>query len=108
MVEPHGVNVDLMSVGVGHLKAQRWCVMNTHVADLGKRVLQLPDVIKANYQIEIVVGPCLRSEERVDSPTAIEPQRNARLCPAGDGHSPFSLHVRLRLPPPSPSHRHRR
>jgi hypothetical protein len=75
MVEPHGVNVDLMSVGVGHLKAQRWCAMNTHVADLGKRVLQLHDVIKANYQIEIVVGPCLRSEERVDSPTAIEPQR---------------------------------
>ena len=54
------VKVDLMSVGVGHLKAQGWCAMNTHVAELGKRVLQVPDVIKANYQIEIVVGPCLR------------------------------------------------
>jgi len=49
MVEPHGVNVDLMSVGVGHLKAQRWCAMNTHVADLGKRVLQLPDV--SGYEV---------------------------------------------------------
>jgi hypothetical protein len=49
MVEPHGVNVDLMSVGVGHLEAQWWCAVDTHVADLGKCVLQLPDVIEANY-----------------------------------------------------------
>ena len=48
IVELHGVNVDLMSVGVGQLKAQWWCSMNTHVTDLGKRVLQLPDLIKAN------------------------------------------------------------
>lgn len=48
IVEPHGVNVDLMSVGVGQLKAQWWCAVNTHVTDLGKRVLQLPDLIKAN------------------------------------------------------------
>ena len=49
MVEPQGVNVDLMSVGVGHLEAQWWCAMDTHVADLGKCVLQLSDVIEANY-----------------------------------------------------------
>ena len=33
IVEPHGVNVDLMSVGVGQLKAQWCCAMNTHVTD---------------------------------------------------------------------------
>jgi hypothetical protein len=48
IVEPHGVNVDLMSVGVGQLKAQWWGAMNTLVTDLGKRVLQLPDLIQAN------------------------------------------------------------
>jgi hypothetical protein len=46
-------------------------------AEFGKRVLGAAAVVACDRQVQVLVGTRLLSEERIDAPAAIEPDRDA-------------------------------
>jgi hypothetical protein len=67
------VDVNLPSARIDHHKALR---RSPGDHGISKAVEQLDDsahVVKVDHEVEVVVLPCLIPEQRVDTPSAVEP-----------------------------------
>ncbi len=71
------MEVNTPIIGIAEHKTRRKFVHNTYKAVHTKEMLRPLSIVKRNNKIQIIVWARLHSEQRIDTPSSIQPDQNA-------------------------------
>ena len=91
------VGIDLVSVRIDELEAERRAAACECVPELAERIFHGSGLVEQADDVEVVVGACLFVQERVDAPAAVDPDAKAASGEMShEGGSAGGIHARLR------------